>query len=136
MTTTGTDHRTQTQLAITGTGAAFLSLVLVATAAGIPIEYLITSNTGYRAVLPACVCERTACLGCRASGISHCHGGFGHGHELHARALLAKVAKTYGSAKRRETAPPTDRRPRPKMSEAEWRAARGEITWDEAYAAS
>jgi hypothetical protein len=60
------------------------------------LRFEITSSTGYRAVLPACICERTPCLkrrGCDTS--THCHYNF---HLLHAEALAGEVAKTYGSA--------------------------------------
>ncbi len=59
-------------------------------------RFEITTHSGYRAIVPACICDRTPCLkDCGAHG--HCHWGK---HIEHARKIAADVAKTYGSAKK------------------------------------
>lgn len=67
----------------------------------VPTSYVVTTSSGYRATLPACDCERTPCL--MAHDVhGHCHGnGYGR-HLLHAQAFAEQVAKSYGSAKRKD----------------------------------
>jgi hypothetical protein len=97
-------------------------------------HFEIATSAGYRATLPACLCDRTPCdkASCGASTRNHCH--YGH-HLLNAQSFATRVAKTYGSGTR--TPPPvtglvgTARGRAPKMSEREWMAARGEIPWSE-----
>jgi len=93
------------------------------------LRYEVTTTTGYRATLPACICERTPCLkrrGCSTS--THCHYGT---HQLHAEALAVEVSKTYGGALKGRTpiGKPAGRGTHRKMTDDEWRAARGELAW-------
>lgn len=92
--------------------------------APVPSEFVITTSTGYRATLRACMSDRctggagdVVLLRCvkpldgrgQHSGQSvdawckhvqtHCHGP----HIEHARAFAAEVGATYGSASRRES---------------------------------
>ncbi len=96
------------------------------------IKFEITSTCGYRAILPACTCDREPCLKRTCRTHTHCHYGT---HRIHVEAMAEAVAKTYGSFKGK-AAPAsgfagTKRGSGPKMSESEWRAARGEIEWSE-----
>jgi hypothetical protein len=111
-------------------GHATVELFVTRNADGVPLEFLIVTSSAYRATLPACPCDREDCMLKSCRNRAHCHPGT---HELTARARAAAVAKTYGSAKRPETKILPRRGPSSKMSDREWAAARGEISWDEAY---
>lgn len=93
------------------------------------LRYEIHTTTGYRAVLPACVCDRVPCVKGTCRTHLHCHYGM---HEVHAVRLVAEVVWSYGSARTGRTRIGT-RVPvtRAAMTEQEWRAARGEIGWGE-----
>lgn len=58
------------------------------------IQFEITSSTSYRAILPACICDRTPCLKTACSAHGHCHYGW---HREHAEAKARKVLATYGT---------------------------------------
>jgi hypothetical protein len=92
-------HTRRLVLSIKAKGAT-VDLFEIATSppnAEIVTAYEVTTTTGYRATLPACWCEREACI-CKAERCGKCHSWGGNRHEIHAREFAKLVGKTYGNA--------------------------------------
>lgn len=122
-----------TTLATLHAKGATVTVEQEATASGDPLRFLITTTTGYRAVLPACSCDRTPHLGRSypkgGSSRTLCLGSSSGRHAEHALALAADIAKTYGGAARGVSRGPLTVARRPSMTPDEWAAARGERDW-------
>jgi hypothetical protein len=77
--------------------------VTLKTGETVPARFIVVGSSGYRAILPACGCERKPCANRSESHLrgytdhhrTHCHATFGQFHEVQAERLAANVLKTY-----------------------------------------